>query len=90
MNTPAKRPEDIVQWCRNYIAGVLDVPVDSIDPASEFDTLGLDSALITSMLIELEEWLGIDIPPSIFFSQSTLDGMGAVLAERVVSEGAGA
>lgn len=79
--------QDIITWCSDYISGALDVPIGSIDPTREFDALGLDSAVITSMLIELEEWLGIDIPPSIFFSQSTLSAMGNALSTRVAKEG---
>jgi acyl carrier protein len=85
MNTAAKA-QDITNWCRDYIGSALDVPAESIDPTLEFDALGLDSAVITSMLIELEEWLSIDIPPSTFFSQSTLSAMGAALAERIATE----
>lgn len=82
-----KTAQDIITWCRDYISDALDVPAGSIDPTREFDALGLDSAVITSMLIELEEWLGIDIPPSTFFSQSTLSSMGDALATRVAKEG---
>jgi acyl carrier protein len=82
-----KTAQDIITWCRDYISDALDVPKGSIDPTREFDALGLDSAVITSMLIELEEWLGIDIPPSTFFSQSTLSSMGDALATRVAREG---
>jgi acyl carrier protein len=90
MSTQTKTAQDISNWCRDYIGNALGVPPESIDPTREFDALGLDSAVITSMLIELEEWLGIDIPPSTFFSQSTLSAMGAALAERAAREGAGA
>ena len=88
MTIQARTPGEIATWCRDYIGNALGVPADSIDPDQEFDALGLDSAVITSMLIELEEWLGLDIPPSIFFSQSTLSAMGAALAERTASESA--
>jgi acyl carrier protein len=84
MSTQVKTAHEITTWCRDYISDTLEVPAESIDPSREFDALGLDSAVITSMLIELEEWLGIDIPPSTFFSQSTLRAMGAALADRTV------
>jgi acyl carrier protein len=90
MATQAKTAQEITAWCRDYISNALGVPADSIDPDQEFDALGLDSAVITSMLIELEEWIGLDIPPSTFFAQSTLSAMGSALAERAASESAGA
>jgi acyl carrier protein len=90
MATQAKTEQEITSWCRDYISNALGVPADSIDSNQEFDALGLDSAVITSMLIELEEWLGLDIPASTFFVQSTLGAMGTALAERSASESLGA
>ncbi|MBA3772843.1 MAG: acyl carrier protein [Ramlibacter sp.] len=78
----AKTTGDITSWCKTYIASALGVSPESIDAQQDFDELGLDSALITSMLIELEEWLELDIPPSMFFSQRTLEAMGAALADQ--------
>lgn len=89
MSTLTRTAQDITAWCRNYIGDALGVPADSIDAACEFDALGLDSAVITSMLIELEEWLGIDIPPSTFFSYNTMSTLSAALADHGVKEGAG-
>jgi len=85
-----KTAQDITTWCCDYLGGALDVRADSIDLTRELDELGIDSAVITSMLIEMEEWLGIDIPPSTFFSQSTLKALGDVLADRIAKEASNA
>lgn len=80
--TATRTAPEISAWCRAYIGDALGISPDSIDVNREFDSLGLDSAVITSMLIELEEWLELDIPPSLFFSLGTLAAMADTLAER--------
>ena len=73
----------IRNWCIEYIARVLNTPKSAIDPSSEFDQFGLDSALTTAMIIDLEEWLKIDIPPAVLFEQTTLNGIAAALSKRL-------
>ncbi|GAA2805474.1 acyl carrier protein [Saccharopolyspora taberi] len=71
--------ETIVQWCRNYVAQLLDVPASEIDPEADFDRLGLDSALAVSLLIEIEQEYGIDLPPEELFENPTINAVAAYL-----------
>ncbi|CAE6786030.1 hypothetical protein R69927_04179 [Paraburkholderia domus] len=73
----------IVYWCAEFIGKVLNLDPTTIGPDDEFDSLGLDSALTTSMIIEMENWLHAEIAPSIFFEQITLGDIAAEVARRV-------
>jgi acyl carrier protein len=75
--------EGIELWCIDYIARILNLPREEIDPTSEFQSLGLDSALATAMIIDLEEWLDIDIPPAAVFEQVTVTNLAADLAGKL-------
>ena len=81
--TPIVGENQIRTWCINYIARVLNAPQNAIDPSAEFDQFGLDSALTTAMIIDLEAWLKIDIPPAVLFEQTTLNGIAAALSARL-------
>lgn len=76
---PMPAHESIVQWCQNYIAQLLDVPPSEIDPGADFDRLGLDSALAVSLLIEIEQEYGIDLPPEELFENPTVNAVAEYL-----------
>ncbi|WP_235608585.1 acyl carrier protein, partial [Frankia casuarinae] len=59
--------EEIVTWCQEYVAGLLEIPAEEVDPDADFDRLGIDSALAVSLLIEVEERYGVDLPPEALF-----------------------
>lgn len=77
--------DEIAGWCREYVADLLQVPADTIDPAEDFDRLGVDSALAVSLLMEVEERYGVDLEPEDLFANPTLDAV----ADHVLAQIAG-
>lgn len=75
--------EDIVQWCQQYLANLLAVTPESLDPNTDFDRLGLDSPLAVSLLIEIEERYGVDLPPEKLFENPTLDAVGEYVHQHL-------
>lgn len=65
----------ITKWCQQYISKLLDTDANSIDPLADFDRLGLDSALAVSLLIEIEEHYGVELPPEELFENPTIDAV---------------
>lgn len=74
--------EAIAQWCQEYVAELLDVPVESVDPDADFDRLGIDSALAVSLLMEVEERYDIDLAPETLFENPTLNAVATYLHEQ--------
>ncbi|WP_019927392.1 acyl carrier protein [Nocardia sp. BMG111209] len=72
----------IVEWCQGYLADLLEVPAQSIDPAADFDRIGVDSALAVSLLIEVEERYGVDLSPEDLYQHPNLNAMAAYLHEH--------
>jgi acyl carrier protein len=75
--------EAIVRWCGEYLAGLLEVPVDSVDPDADFDRLGIDSALAVSLLVELEGRYEVDVSPETLFQNPTLNAIAGYLHEQL-------
>lgn len=71
--------EAIATWCQEYVAGLLGRPAETIDLDVDFDRLGIDSALAVSLLIEVEERYGVDLPPEALFENPTLDAVATYL-----------
>jgi len=70
----------IANWCRHYVANLLDMAVDKVDANTEFDRFGLDSAMAVAMILELEEHLGGEVSPSLLFEYTTIAALADHLA----------
>jgi len=72
----------ICAWCASYLAKELAVPVSQIDPQAEFARLGIDSATSVFFVIDLEEWLGLELPSNIAFEYTSIAELAGYLARR--------
>jgi acyl carrier protein len=64
--------EEIVAWCREYIARTLDVSIDKVDANAEFDALGFDSAAAVALVVDIGTWLDRDLEPAALFEYPTI------------------
>ena len=88
------RPENpsesaIRDWCVEYLARTLDLQAQAIDPDVKFVRLGLDSANSVYLIVELEEWLGIELTPDLLFEYPTIAELARYLAGRSASDNGG-
>lgn len=73
----------IQNWCRNYVANLLNTEPSRIDADADFDRFGLDSATAVAMCLDLEEQLGIEIPPALLFEYTTIAELAGYVAGAV-------
>lgn len=73
---------EIIEWCRGYLGDALGVRPETIDPAADFDRLGVDSVVAVALLMEIEERYGVDIPPDELFDEPTLRAVAGYVVER--------
>lgn len=74
--------EEIGQWCRAYVADLLEMPVEEVDTAADFDRLGIDSALAVSLLIEVEERYDVDLPPEELFENPNINAVATYVYDQ--------
>lgn len=86
MQVEVPNSQEIQTWSKKFIGNVLAVPADKVDVTADFDRLGLDSTTLMSYLMTMEEWLGIELVPDIFFTHTTIASLSDHLASRVVTE----
>jgi acyl carrier protein len=81
---PAENPSEaaIRDWCVEYLARTLDLPNHTIDPGMTFARLGLDSANSVFLIVELEDWLGLELTPDLLFEHPTILELARHLATR--------
>ncbi|PKV97620.1 acyl carrier protein [Amycolatopsis echigonensis] len=73
----------ILRFCRGYVADLLEIAVDSVDPDADFDRLGIDSAIAVALLTEVEEHYDVDLPPETLFENPTLRAVAAYLHDQL-------
>jgi acyl carrier protein len=74
--------EEISQHCVASLAKALRVKPESIDPKVKFNRLGLDSAMIVYVMMELEEKVGLELTTDDFYDHPTVDELTRHLAAR--------
>lgn len=74
--------DEISEFCVASLAKALRVKPDSIDRKVKFSRLGLDSAMIVYVMMELEEKLGIELTTDDFFDHPTVEELSRHLADR--------
>ncbi|KAI1452413.1 ketoacyl-synt-domain-containing protein [Annulohypoxylon moriforme] len=66
---PAEEPTespDIVQKVRDMFSAIIEIPVEEIEPSSSLDDLGIDSLLVTEVLVEIQSRFGVKITQAQF------------------------
>ena len=74
--------EEISQYCVASLAKALRVKPETIDPKVKFNRLGLDSAMIVYVMMELEEKLDLELTTDDFYDHPTVDELSRHLADR--------
>jgi acyl carrier protein len=75
-----KSEAEICDWCVVYLAKLLDRPEAEIDPAKSFAQLGLDSAMATYFIVDLEQWVGVELIPEMAFEYPSIAKLSAHIA----------
>ena len=62
----------IQNWLTQRIANELKIAPEQIDVNQPFASLRLDSVFVVTLAVDLEEWLGTAIDPSIFWEMPNI------------------
>jgi acyl carrier protein len=80
--------EQISELCVASLAKVLRIPKDRVETGTKFNRLGLDSAMIVYVMMDLEEKLGVELSPDDFYDHPTVDQLSRFLAEKLATRSA--
>ncbi len=74
--------EKIQAWLVSYLAELLEIDPSEVDETTPFDRYGLDSSATMSMTADLEEWLGLELEPMLFYDYPTIKRLSQHLAQE--------
>lgn len=72
--------EQISEFCIVSLANVLRIARDRVKTDISFNRLGLDSAMLVYVMMELEEKLGFELSTDDFYDYPTVDDLSRHLA----------
>ena len=88
MAPPNVSESQIREWCLDYIRQNVEDPPAEIGPDNTFAEMGLDSATSVYFVVELEEWLGVELEPEIVGDYPTVAALARHLVTREGNAGA--
>jgi acyl carrier protein len=74
--------DQIANVCVASLAAVLRIKTEAVETDAKFSRLGLDSAMVVYLMMELEEKLGLELSPDDFYDYPTVKALSRHLAER--------
>ena len=80
--------EQISEFCIVSLANVLRVPKDVVDADARFNRLGLDSAMVVYLMMDLEEKLDLELSPDDFYDYPTVNDLSRYLSAKHVTRSA--
>jgi acyl carrier protein len=74
--------EQISEFCVTSLANVLRISKDRVETGTKFTRLGLDSAMLIYVMMELEEKLDLELSTDDFYDYPTVDALSDYLSEK--------
>ena len=74
--------QEISDLCAASLANVLRIARDRVKTDAKFSRLGLDSAMVVYVMLEIEEKLGLELSTDDFYDYPTIDELSLYLAKR--------
>lgn len=68
-----KTKEEIQDWLRAKLAELTRKNADEIATDAPFTDFGLDSIVIVSLSVDLEDWLGVSFDPTVFWEYPSIN-----------------
>ena len=76
---------EIRDWCLAYVQRIVDDPGIAVGTDIGFAEMGLDSATSAYFIVELEEWVGVELEPELVFDYPTIADLARHIVERRAS-----
>jgi len=74
---------EIEKWLIEQLSSSLKVPKNDLDPDAPLTRYGLDSMDSVTLVMELEDQLGVELPPTLFWEYPTIRKCVLYLARKL-------
>lgn len=77
---------EIQNWLIAYLSEALEISSEAVDTTANFEQYGFDSMAIVNFMSDLEDWLGCELEPTVFYDYGTIQTLSEYLAQATKSK----
>lgn len=81
-NSSLPSSSQIQSWLESYLADLLEIEPEDVDPSIPFDRYGLDSSIAIGLTGDLSDWLGQDVDPTLLYDYPTIEELVKYLSSQ--------
>lgn len=74
---------DIQMWLTEQLAKRIKISLNQVRPDQSFVDIGIDSITAVRLVGEIEDWLQIELEPTLLYEYSTVNTLSAYLARQL-------
>lgn len=82
------KAQEIAAWLAKWLGDAFQRPAAEIKPADQFSEFGMDSVRAVMLINALEDWLGLELPPTLIWDTPGIGQMAAHLAALAAARAA--
>ncbi len=86
---PDQTSESISAWLVDWLSREIPMPAEEIDPRASVLDYSLSSVTATILVGDLEDWLGLELSPTLVWDFPTIEEITAHLLEQIGVQAAG-
>lgn len=81
----SKNSSDISVWLVDYIAKLVRIPAADVATDQEFTSFGIDSTAAVGLAVDLGDWVGMEIDPTLVYDYSTIETISRHVADALLT-----
>lgn len=77
--------ESITFWLKEQFGRESNLPSNQIKSSDSIASFGIDSVVLVTIAVDLEEFLGKEIEPTIFYEFDTIEELSIYIIEEILN-----
>lgn len=82
-SSQSRSAADIQNWLTSYLAQLLEATPDDISVTVPFERYGLDSSAAVLLIGEFEDWLEVEMDPTLLYDYPTIKALANHMALEI-------
>ena len=74
---------EIQEWIISYLANLLEIKIEKIELTVPFAHYKLDSYAVVGLASDLQDWLNIELEPTLIYEYPTIEALTSYLTEEL-------
>ena len=77
--------DNIILWLKEQLGKACNMASNQIQSTDSIARFGIDSVVLVTIAVDLEEFLGKEIDPTIFYEFDTIEALSTYIVEEILN-----